>query len=89
MIGLAASPGTEVEPACSRRRARLAERTADPVGFPFVEPGPGGVVLDDRDRPVGPARLADRHLLELPLAFGAHSGQSSRVYRSSNEDQSR
>ena len=63
----------------------VAQSTSDSFGFPFVQPGPRGVVVDDRNRAVGAPRLADRHRLELPLAFGGHSGQSSRVYRSSND----
>ena len=83
MTGLAASPGTEVEPGVLEKTGLAAQRTSNPFGFPFVEPRPGGVVLDERDRAVSTPRLADRHRLELPLALRAHSGQSSRVCRSS------
>ena len=74
MTGLADSPGTEVEPACSSRPNLIAEDRADPRGLSFVEGGPLGVVLGQEDWPVGAPRLADRCSPDLVLSVRRAGG---------------
>ena len=79
MIGFAARPGTDVEPACSSPRARSPSARADLLGFALVEPGPGRVVVDELDRLAVHLDLADARGLELGLPLRRHRGQVART----------
>ena len=52
MMGLAASPGTEVEPMCSTPGASRSERRADPPLVSGVVLGPCRVVVEEHELPL-------------------------------------
>ena len=68
MIGLAASPGTEVEPMCSIRSAVLAERLPHDVRQGGELARPGRVVVDDHDLDLLAA--ADEHPVQRVVGHG-------------------
>ena len=78
MIGLAASPGTAVEPDVLELQRPRAERGADPRCLALEEPRPLGVVLGEVDRRVVLDELADHRSADLLVAErGGHASDGS------------